>query len=243
MVVSECEFDANGDLAKSYQMAELSEIPCLVGGASQGSDWTVSKGVYSVKVCGTGIHSECWSKELIAGTGAAYTLLLQQPQINRIISYKHDVNISISIITDINSNDISILWIIPQFFIITLAQLLISITGLQFAYTQAPPSMKSVLTSFWLLCTSVGNMIVILVAETRFMPTQLSEYLFFAGVAFFADFVFVILAHFYDYVDEAEFDGFEYPHRMTGVKLKTELYEKGKTNPALHKTFSEITNS
>ena len=37
---------------------------------------------------------------------------------------------------DANPNDVSIFWMIPQFFIITLGEIFLSITGLSFAYSQ-----------------------------------------------------------------------------------------------------------
>ena len=40
----------------------------------------------------------------------------------------------ITINQDMNVNDVSLLWIIPQFFVITVAEVMISITGLEFAY-------------------------------------------------------------------------------------------------------------
>ena len=38
-----------------------------------------------------------------------------------------------------------------------------SVTGLQFAYTQAPESMKSVIQGFWLFTVSIGDIIVTIV--------------------------------------------------------------------------------
>ena len=49
-----------------------------------------------------------------------------------------------------------------------------SATGLEFAYTQAPPSMKSVVQSFWLLTTCVGNIIDIFFVEIKLAPTQVN---------------------------------------------------------------------
>ena len=49
-----------------------------------------------------------------------------------------------------------------------------SATGLEFAYTQAPPSMKSVVQSFWLLTTCVGNIIDIFFVEIQLAPTQVN---------------------------------------------------------------------
>ena len=100
---------------------------------------------------------------------------------------------------------------------------MISITGLEFAYTQAPISLKSVLTSFWLLTVSVGNIVVIIIAEGRIMPTQVAEYLFFAALILLADMAFILLAVFYyDYVEVGEFDDFTYPREIAepmGLKV------------------------
>lgn len=45
----------------------------------------------------------------------------------------------------VRPNTINIMWQVPQFIIITVSEVLVSVTGLEFAYTQAPPAMKSVL--------------------------------------------------------------------------------------------------
>ena len=77
------------------------------------------------------------------------------------------------------------------------------------------------LTSFWLLTVSVGNIVVIIVAEGKIMSSQVAEYLLFAGLIVGANVVFVLLAVFYyEYVKEGEFDSFEYPAHITGVDLK-----------------------
>lgn len=55
---------------------------------------------------------------------------------------------------------INIMWQFFPYLTITIAEVMISITGLEFAYTQAPPHMKSTVMSFWLLTTFLGNVIV-----------------------------------------------------------------------------------
>ena len=52
----------------------------------------------------------------------------------------------------------SVWWQIGAYVIITAAELLVSITALEFAYTQAPKSIKSVVMSLYLLSISLGNM-------------------------------------------------------------------------------------
>ena len=47
-----------------------------------------------------------------------------------------------------------------------------SVTGLEFSYTQAPKSMKSVVQSFWLLTTFFGNIFDIFFVEIKIAPTQ-----------------------------------------------------------------------
>ena len=54
---------------------------------------------------------------------------------------------------------------IPQYVILTAGEILFSITGLEFAYSQAAPSMKSVLQAYWLLTVAIGSVVVIVVAE------------------------------------------------------------------------------
>ena len=60
---------------------------------------------------------------------------------------------------DPNLRGPSIFWQLPQYFLISFAEILISITGLEFAYTQAPPALKSTLTACWLVTTGLGNLL------------------------------------------------------------------------------------
>ena len=48
---------------------------------------------------------------------------------------------------------------LPQYFLISVAEILISITGLEFAYTQSPPALKSLITAVWLITTGAGNLL------------------------------------------------------------------------------------
>ena len=45
----------------------------------------------------------------------------------------------------VEPNTIPIFWLLPQYFVVTVGEILFSIASLEFAYTQAPKSMKSVL--------------------------------------------------------------------------------------------------
>ena len=49
-------------------------------------------------------------------------------------------------------------WQLLAYVVITAAEVLVSITCLEFSYTQAPPQMKSLIMSFYLLSVSLGNL-------------------------------------------------------------------------------------
>jgi len=99
-------------------------------------------------------------------------------------------------------NSIHMLWLLPQYFVITVGEIMLSITGLEFSYSQAPESMKSVLQAAWLLNVAFGNLIVILIAEAKAFDSQASEFFMF-GIFMLLDMVlFSFLAYRYKYVKD-----------------------------------------
>jgi POT family proton-dependent oligopeptide transporter len=57
----------------------------------------------------------------------------------------------------------SIVWQMLPYVLLTLGEVLVSATGLEFAYSQAPQAMKSALMSFWNLTVAIGNLWVLIV--------------------------------------------------------------------------------
>ncbi|KAB7495191.1 Peptide transporter family 1, partial [Armadillidium nasatum] len=51
-------------------------------------------------------------------------------------------------------------WLLPQYVLISVGEIMFSITGLEFSFTQAPASMKSVIQAAWLLTTAFGDLFV-----------------------------------------------------------------------------------
>lgn len=49
-------------------------------------------------------------------------------------------------------------------------ELLLAIPGIQFAFKEAPNSMKSVITAVWFINNAFGNLIVVLITELK--PVQ-----------------------------------------------------------------------
>ncbi len=95
---------------------------------------------------------------------------------------------------------IHVAWQLIPYGIITAAEVMVSITGLEFAYSQAPARMKSTVMGFWLLTVTVGNIMVALLAE--FGNLALRDFFWtFAGLMMLAGLLFSVRAYFYKSVD------------------------------------------
>lgn len=98
------------------------------------------------------------------------------------------------------ANSVSFLWQAIPYFIMTQAEVMVSITGLEFAYTQAPKAMKSTLMGFFMLSISLGNKLVAVVSG--FESLELVNFFWlFAGLMAAAAVLFGVYAMFYKYQD------------------------------------------
>lgn len=70
------------------------------------------------------------------------------------------------------------MWQFIPYIVLTLAEVFVSITGLEFAYTQAPKSMKSMLTSLWLLTVFFGNLLTSVVSALNVFEGPMYFYFF-----------------------------------------------------------------
>ncbi|KAL3896933.1 MAG: hypothetical protein SGCHY_003757, partial [Lobulomycetales sp.] len=93
---------------------------------------------------------------------------------------------------------VPIYWQVPQYVILTAGEVFFSITGLEFAYAESPPSMKSMCQSAWQLTVALGNLIVIVIAESNFKPAD--ELVFFAFLLCCAAVLFSLLSFRYQKV-------------------------------------------
>ena len=89
---------------------------------------------------------------------------------------------AIQIWMDNSADKINVMWQFFPYLIITMAEVMISITGLEFAYTQAPRSMKSSIMSIWLLTVFFGNLITAYVSEINFFPVASAGYFMFFAI-------------------------------------------------------------
>uniref|UniRef100_A0A671MTY0 Solute carrier family 15 member 1-like n=1 Tax=Sinocyclocheilus anshuiensis TaxID=1608454 RepID=A0A671MTY0_9TELE len=145
-------------------------------------------------------HGEQWCEfSRKFGFGASYTFLIPSTVFSTDCA-------SIIEVEDMKPNSVHMALQIPQYFLITTGEVMFSVTGLQFSYSQAPKNMKSVLQAGWLCTNAVGNIIVLIVAELGKLPKQWAEYVLFASLLVAVSIVFSIMAYFYTYIDPAEIE-------------------------------------
>jgi POT family proton-dependent oligopeptide transporter len=108
---------------------------------------------------------------------------------------------------------VSLAWQMLPYLLLTFGEVLVSATGLEFAYSQAPKSMKGTIMSFWLLSVTFGNLWVLMTnaavrneaVTTQIASSGLSEnaflMFFFAGFAFLAALAFAMYAKRYPMQD------------------------------------------
>ena len=97
----------------------------------------------------------------------------------------------------------NIAWQLPAYALLTSGEIMVSITSLEFSYTQAPKSMKSVVMAIYLWSITAGNAFTALVhvfiqnPDGSIKLSGSSYYLFFAALAAGSAVVFAIVASFY----------------------------------------------
>jgi len=97
---------------------------------------------------------------------------------------------------------LSIFYQLPQFILITIAEILVSVTVLEFAYSQATPTMKSTLSALFHLTTTVGNLLTAILFPALYQKWKSDEqlinfYYLFTGLMFCNSILFLFVAYFF----------------------------------------------
>ncbi|XP_062967117.1 solute carrier family 15 member 2 isoform X1 [Cynocephalus volans] len=147
---------------------------------------TVQRGEYPAVHCRT--EDEDFFLNLgLLDFGAAYLFIITKNSNQSLQAWKME---------DIPANKMSIAWQLPQYVLITAGEVMFSVTGLEFSYSQAPSSMKSVLQAAWLLTVAVGNIIVLVVAQFSGL-VQWAEFILFSCVLLVVCLIFSIMGYYY----------------------------------------------
>ena len=131
------------------------------------------------------------------------TLRLDNGARNTFILVNNSNKLTIYQFIDVYGNQVNFAYQFIQYFIITSGEIMFSISGLAFAYSQAPESMKAVLQAAWLLTVAFGNLIVVIIAEANFFENQLYEYLLFAGLIFVFAVISGLMSYYYAYNNDS----------------------------------------
>lgn len=93
-----------------------------------------------------------------------------------------------------------ILWQFWAYVILTIGEVMVSITGLEFSYTQAPNTMKSFVMGLWFLSVSLGNGVTALVnklivnADGTYKLNGSEYFWFFAGLMLITAVIFIFVS-------------------------------------------------
>ena len=105
----------------------------------------------------------------------------------------------------------NVAWQVPQYLFLSVGEVLVSVTALEFAYTQAPARMKSAIMGLWYVTIAAGSLLTALVAWlNRFQGV--AYFGFFAALMLGAAFAFALVARRYRRVQAAP-----QPEPATGV--------------------------
>jgi POT family proton-dependent oligopeptide transporter len=91
----------------------------------------------------------------------------------------------------------SLAWQVWPYIVLEAGEVMVSATALEFAFSQAPARMKSIIMSFWLMTIAGGHFLVAAFTNLnrRFVHAQgASEFLFYAVLMLVVAGVFVFLA-------------------------------------------------
>ena len=108
---------------------------------------------------------------------------------------------------------LNVLWQTVPYLVLTAAEVLVSVTGLEFAFREAAPEMKSTIMSFWALTIAFGDLLVVVITKIFSSATHpaasvsTNRFLLYAGLTFVVAILFCVVASLYKYRDPAAAHG------------------------------------
>jgi POT family proton-dependent oligopeptide transporter len=88
---------------------------------------------------------------------------------------------------------LSILWQCIPYFLLTLSEILVSTTGLEYAYTAAGKNLKSIVSSFWLLTSTLGNLLVVFLSSLVDDPASVNAFVLYGVMSLCVGMVFLFV--------------------------------------------------
>ncbi|XP_018571370.1 solute carrier family 15 member 1 [Anoplophora glabripennis] len=154
----------------------------------------LSQGVYECKI-GSNENRHLYERNFHLALGGVYSLIIRENR-DRIEFVK--------LYTMSVPNTVNILWQVPQYFLISVAEIMFGVAGLEFSFTQAPRSMKTVTIAGWYLSVAVGNFLVIIITQLNMFKSQAHEFFLFAILIVADMMLFMEMASNYKFVQVCE---------------------------------------
>lgn len=88
---------------------------------------------------------------------------------------------------------LSILWQTLPYLILTISEIFVSTTGLEYAYTAAGKNMKSIVLSFWYISSTLGNMLVMYLSSVVHDPAGTSTFMLYGSLAVIIGLIFMFV--------------------------------------------------
>lgn len=113
-----------------------------------------------------------------------HNILLKPGTRNLIVVHQKDatsVEIKQELLQD-NDYMISMLYQLLPYLLISMSEVMFSITGLEFSYASAPDNMKSVILGAWSLMVALGNLLTVLIESVHPFNNIAHDFLFYAAI-------------------------------------------------------------
>jgi len=114
-----------------------------------------------------------------------------------VILAKENDEFDISVYEWLNFKNVSMLWQFVQYLVITVAEIMVSITGLSFYYSEAPIAMKSVVSAAWLCTNALGDLFVVIITSLAHFESQAMSFFFYGLLMALDMLLFITLAYYY----------------------------------------------
>ncbi len=99
---------------------------------------------------------------------------------------------------------LSILWQSIPYFMLTMAEILVSTTGLEYAYRAAGKNLKSIVSSFFFLTSTLGNFLVVFIASLVSDPAAASTFCLYGSLCVVIGLIFLYVTSRPSFKAEAE---------------------------------------
>lgn len=129
------------------------------------------------------------SEPILLGAGTRNLIILHQSDAQT-YTVRHEL------LQD-NNYRVNIAFQLIPYTIISASEVMFSITGLEFSYSMAPESMKSVILAAWSLTAAFGNMVIVFVESVHLFSNVANDFFFYSFIMALDMVAFAILGVYY----------------------------------------------